>query len=71
MLGSQKRKEQVFRFDYAVGILLKYLHGLYFQHPEGLEYPAPFPDTDDLPGNEDIRLLEKHLSPQRPFFKYY
>jgi len=64
--GSLKCKEQVFRFDYAVGNLLKYLRGLYFQHLEGLEYPAPFPDTDDLPGNEDIRLLEKHLPPQTP-----
>jgi len=46
--------------------LLKYLRGLYYQHLEGLEYPAPLPDTDDLPGNEDIRLLEKHLPPQTP-----
>ena len=64
--GSLKCKEQVFRFDYAVGNLLKYLRGLYYQHLEGLEYSAPLPDTDHLPGNEDTRLLEENLPAHIP-----
>lgn len=53
-------------FYYAVGNLLKYLRGLCYQHLEGLEYPAPLIDTDDLSGNEDIRLLEGSLPAHIP-----
>lgn len=35
---SRGCREQAFRFDYAVGTLLRYLKALYCQHLEGLEY---------------------------------
>lgn len=64
--GSQKCKEQVFRFDYAVGNLLKYLRGLYCQHLEGLEYPASPPNADHLPSDENTWMLEKYLPAETP-----
>lgn len=64
--GSQKCKEQVFRFDYAIGSLLKYLRGLYYQHLEGLEYPAQLLDTEGFPEDENIRILNQYLPAHTP-----
>ncbi|MEA2117927.1 recombinase family protein [Halovibrio sp. HP20-50] len=64
--GSQKCKEQVFRFDYAVGTLLKYLRGMYYQHLEGLEYAPSLGNTDHLPSDENTRILEQNLPTQTP-----
>lgn len=64
--GSQKCKEQVFRFDYAVGTLLKYLRGMYYQHLDGLEYAPTIGNTDHLPSDENTRILEQNLPAQTP-----